>query len=209
MTIQIQYLGVQPYETTWQAMKEFTESRQEHTPDALWLVEHPPVFTQGLSGKAKHLLQPTNNIPVIQTDRGGQITFHAPGQLIIYILFDLKRAQIGVRTLVTLIEQSIIEYLQQLGITANARQDAPGVYVNQQKIASLGLKIRKQKSYHGLALNVNMDLSPFKFINPCGLAKMKMTQVSEQIQNTLPPSLAQAGEALSQILIKRLGASHL
>ena len=209
MTIQIQYLGVQPYETTWQAMKEFTESRQEHTPDALWLVEHPPVFTQGLSGKAEHLLQPTDNIPVIQTDRGGQITFHAPGQLIIYILFDLKRAQIGVRALVTLIEQSIIEYLQQLGITANARQDAPGVYVNQQKIASLGLKIRKQKSYHGLALNVNMDLSPFKFINPCGLAKMKMTQVSEQIQNTLPPSLAQAGEALSQILIKRLGASHL
>ncbi|MCF6345724.1 MAG: lipoyl(octanoyl) transferase LipB [Thiomicrorhabdus sp.] len=203
MTIQIQHLGLQPYETTWQAMKDFTESRQENTPDALWLVEHPPVFTQGLSGKAEHLLQQNDNIPVIQTDRGGQITFHAPGQLIIYVLLDLKRAKLGVRALVTLIEQSMIEYLQQLGITASARQDAPGVYVNQQKIASLGLKIRKQKSYHGLALNVDMDLSPFKFINPCGLVNMQMTQISEQLKDK-PPSLSQAGEALSQILIQRL-----
>ena len=208
MPIQIKTLGLQPYERTWQAMQTFTHERQDTTPDELWIVEHPAVFTQGLNGKAEHLLQTNHHIPIVQTDRGGQITFHAPGQLIIYILFDLKRAKLGVRALVTLIEESIIEYLSQLNISAQARADAPGVYVNQQKIASLGLKIRKQKSYHGLALNVNMDLSPFKLINPCGLARMQMTQIVEQI-NKSPPSLEQASQTLSQILVQRLQSSPL
>ncbi len=207
MAIKIQQLGLQPYEITWQAMKSFTETRQETTPDELWIVEHPAVFTQGLNGKAEHLLQSNHNIPIVKTDRGGQITFHAPGQLIIYILFDLKRAKLGVRALVTLIEQSIIDCLQQLDITANARQDAPGVYVNHQKIASLGLKIRKQKSYHGLALNVDMDLTPFQYINPCGLKAMQMTQLSNLLPT--PPTLLQVSHTLSQILLKRLSSSHL
>ncbi|VAW49803.1 Octanoate-[acyl-carrier-protein]-protein-N-octanoyltransferase, partial [hydrothermal vent metagenome] len=152
-------------------------------------------------------LNPSHNIPVVKTDRGGQITFHAPGQLIIYILFDLKRAKLGVRALVTLIEQSLIEYLQTLGLNAQARSDAPGVYIQNQKIASLGLKIRKQKSYHGLALNVDMDLTPFQYINPCGLKTMKMTQLSTLLPSA--PTLSQAGNTLSQILIKRLQPSYL
>ncbi len=208
MPIHIKTLGLQPYESTWQAMQTFTNERQDSTPDELWIVEHPAIFTQGLNGKAEHLLQTDHNIPIVQTDRGGQITFHAPGQLIIYILFDLKRAKLGVRALVTLIEESIIDYLSQLNIPAQARADAPGVYVNQKKIASLGLKIRKQKSYHGLALNINMDLSPFKLINPCGLVRMQMTQIVEQVKKN-PPSLEQAGQTLSQILVQRLKSSPL
>jgi lipoyl(octanoyl) transferase len=204
MSITIKTLGLQPYESTWQAMRDFTEQRQENTPDELWIVEHPAVFTQGLNGKAEHLLQTLHDIPLVQTDRGGQITYHGPGQLVIYVLFDLKRAKLGVRALVTLVEESIIEYLHQLGIMANARADAPGVYVNHQKIASLGLKIRKQRSYHGLALNVDMDLSPFKLINPCGLNGMLMTQLSDLLPVSNTQSLQQSGEALSTILKNRL-----
>ncbi|HIE40361.1 MAG TPA: lipoyl(octanoyl) transferase LipB [Thiomicrorhabdus sp.] len=207
MAINVQQLGLQPYQTTWQAMQEFTQLRQEDTPDELWIVEHPATFTQGLNGQDEHLLHQNHEIPIIKTDRGGQITFHAPGQLIIYILFDLKRAKLGVRALVTLIEQSIIDYLQQFNIAATARSDAPGVYVDQQKIASLGLKIRKQKSYHGLALNVDMDLTPFQYINPCGLKTMKMTQLANLLPK--PPTLLQTGNGLTQILIKRLTSSHL
>jgi lipoyl(octanoyl) transferase len=187
-------------------MRDFTEQRNDDTSDELWIVEHSAVLTQGLNGSPDHLLQPVHNIPIVQTDRGGQITYHGPGQLVIYILFDLKRAKLGVRALVTLIEESIIEYLQQLGITANARADAPGVYVNQQKIASLGLKIRKQKSYHGLALNIDMDLSPFTLINPCGLNGMQMTQLIDLVSAANNPSLQQAGRSLSQILKTRLTA---
>ncbi len=204
--MQIKQLGLQPYELTWQAMREFTELRQDDTPDELWIVEHPAVLTQGLNGKAEHLLQTLHNIPIVQTDRGGQITYHGPGQLVIYVLFDLKRAQLGVRALVTLIEASIIEYLHQLGIMANARADAPGVYVNQQKIASLGLKIRKQRSYHGLALNVDMDLSPFTLINPCGLNGMQMTQLSDLLPESSDQSLQKSGQILSNILKVRLTA---
>lgn len=204
MSIAIKTLGLQPYESTWQAMRDFTEQRQDNTPDELWIVEHPAVLTQGLNGKAEHLLQTLHDIPLVQTDRGGQITYHGPGQLVIYVLFDLKRAKLGVRALVTLIEESIIEYLHQLGIMANARADAPGVYVHQQKIASLGLKIRKQRSYHGLALNVDMDLSPFKLINPCGLNGMLMTQLSDLLPVSNTQSLQQSGEALSIILKNRL-----
>ena len=204
--MQIKQLGLQPYESTWQAMRDFTERRQDDTPDELWIVEHPAVLTQGLNGKAEHLLQPRHNIPIVQTDRGGQITFHGPGQLVVYVLFDLKRAKLGVRALVTLIEASIIEYLHQLGIMANARADAPGVYVNQQKVASLGLKIRKQRSYHGLALNVDMDLSPFTLINPCGLNGMQMTQLSDLLPESSYQSLQKSGQILSNILKARLTA---
>lgn len=202
--MQIKQLGLQPYESTWQAMRDFTEQRQDGTSDELWIVEHPAVLTQGLNGKAEHLLQTLHDIPLVQTDRGGQITYHGPGQLVIYVLFDLKRAQLGVRALVTLIEESIIEYLHQLGIMANSRADAPGVYVDHKKIASLGLKIRKQRSYHGLALNVDMDLSPFKLINPCGLNGMKMTQLSDLLPVSNTQSLQQSGKTLSKILKNRL-----
>ncbi|RUM92353.1 MAG: octanoyltransferase [Thiomicrospira sp.] len=184
MSLQIKYLGLQPYESIWEAMQRFTDERSDSTPDELWVVEHPPVFTQGLNGQAKHLqafaLQ--QNIPIIQTDRGGQVTYHGPGQIIIYALLDLKRAQLGVRDLVHRMENAIIEFLRSLGISAQARPDAPGVYVEGQKIASLGLKIRKQKSYHGLALNLDMDLTPFSWITPCGLEGIQMTQVSHFIQ---------------------------
>lgn len=209
MSITIKTLGLQPYESTWQTMRDFTDQRQDDTPDELWIVEHPAVLTQGLNGKAEHLLQTLHDIPLVETDRGGQITYHGPGQLVIYVLFDLKRAKLGVRALVTLIEESIIEYLHQLGIVALARADAPGVYVNQQKIASLGLKIRKQRSYHGLALNVDMDLSPFKLINPCGLSGMKMTQLSDLLAEPNTPSLQKSGQTLSNILKNRLTAFPL
>jgi len=202
MNIVIKQLGLQPYEATWQAMQDFTDNRTETTADEVWIVEHPAVFTQGLNGKAEHLLHATD-IPIVQTDRGGQITYHGPGQSIVYVLVDLKRAKLGVRALVTALENSIIEYLKQLGIDSSARADAPGVYVNGKKIASLGLKIRKQRSYHGLALNVSMDLTPFQTVNPCGLQGMLMTQISDYIAQENMPTTEQAGLVLSEIL-KRL-----
>lgn len=204
MTIVFKSLGLQPYETTWQAMQTFTNQRLDSTPDEIWFVEHPPVFTQGLNGKPEHLLQQTADIPIVQTDRGGQITYHAPGQVILYILVDLKRAKLGVRALVSLIEAAIVEYLQQHNIHSQARSDAPGVYVKDQKIASLGLKIRKQKSYHGLALNVAMDLTPFQCINPCGLNGMQMTQLHDLLPAENRPSTARVAEQLSAILIRHL-----
>lgn len=182
MQFKIKQLGLQPYEQTWQAMQDFTLQRNEHTIDEIWLVQHPAVFTQGLNGKAEHILQ-QSDIPIVQTDRGGQITYHAPGQAIVYVLLDLKRSGLGVRALVTELENAIIEYLKSLGIESNARKDAPGVYVNNKKIASLGLKIKKHRSYHGLALNVAMDLSPFNLVNPCGLQGMQMTQVQDELLN--------------------------
>lgn len=182
MQFKIKQLGLQPYEQTWQAMQDFTLQRNEHTIDEIWLVQHPAVFTQGLNGKAEHILQ-QSDIPIVQTDRGGQITYHAPGQAIVYVLLDLKRSGLGVRALVTELENAIIEYLKSLGIESNARKDAPGVYVNNKKIASLGLKIKKHRSYHGLALNVAMDLSPFNLVNPCGLQGMQMTQVQNELLN--------------------------
>lgn len=199
----IKSLGLQPYEQTWQAMQDFTDNRDATTADELWIVEHPPVFTQGLNGKAEHILQ-SSEIPIVQTDRGGQITYHAPGQLIIYVLIDLKRAKLGVRALVSALENSIIEYLSTYNINALARADAPGVYVDGQKIASLGLKIRKQKSYHGLALNINMDLSPFQLVNPCGLQGMKMTQLSQLLPEQKQPSVEQAGLVLARLLSKQI-----
>ncbi|KOE82939.1 lipoyl(octanoyl) transferase LipB [Vibrio aestuarianus] len=174
----VKRLGRQDYQPVWQAMHEFTDTRDETTPDQLWLVEHCPVFTQGQAGKAEHLLN-TGDIPVVQSDRGGQVTYHGPGQLVAYFLIDLRRKKLGVRDLVTNIENIVINTLQTYNINSAARPDAPGVYVDGKKICSLGLRIRKGCSFHGLALNVNMDLSPFLRINPCGYQGMEMIQVSE------------------------------
>jgi len=175
----IRYLGLQPYQQTWQAMSDFTRNRDQQSIDEIWLVEHYPVFTQGLAGKAEHLLHNTD-IPIVNSDRGGQITYHAPGQLIAYLLINIRRKAFNVRSLVSIIEQAIIALLADYQVTAFAKPDAPGVYVDGKKIASLGLKISKGCSFHGLALNVDMDLSPFLNINPCGYAGLEMTQCSEQ-----------------------------
>ncbi|MFS2059910.1 lipoyl(octanoyl) transferase LipB [Kosakonia cowanii] len=181
-TILIRNLGLQPYAPVSQEMHDFTDRRDDDTPDEIWLVEHPPVFTQGQAGKAEHVLA-AGDIPVIQSDRGGQVTYHGPGQQVMYVLINLKRRKIGVRELVTLLENTVINTLAQLDIVANARPDAPGVYVDGKKICSLGLRIRKGCSFHGLALNIDMDLAPFMRINPCGYAGMEMTQVSKLVEN--------------------------
>lgn len=157
-------------------MHHYTDQRDDQSRDEIWLVEHPPVFTQGQTGKAEHLLMP-GDIPVIQSDRGGQVTYHGPGQQVMYVLIDVKRRKLGVRQLVTILEETVIATLAEFGVTARARADAPGVYVGEEKICSLGLRIRKGCSFHGLALNVAMDLSPFLRINPCGYAGMSMTQL--------------------------------
>ncbi len=182
-TILIRNLGLQSYEPVSQQMHDFTDTRDDTTPDEIWLVEHYPVFTQGQAGKAEHVLAP-GDIPVIQSDRGGQVTYHGPGQQVMYVLINLKRRKIGVRELVTLLENTVINTLATQGIKAQARADAPGVYVQGKKICSLGLRIRKGCSFHGLALNIDMDLAPFMRINPCGYAGMEMTQVSQLTENT-------------------------
>ncbi len=174
----LKFLGLVEYNSTWQAMKEFTAARTGDTPDEIWLLQHPPVYTQGLAGKPEHLLR-ANDIPVIKIDRGGQITYHGPGQIVAYLLLDLRRWKLNVRGLVRLMEQSVIDLLAQHGVEAHGREDAPGVYVGDAKIASLGLKIKNGCCYHGIALNVNMDLSPFGFINPCGYAGLRVTQTSD------------------------------
>lgn len=176
--ILIRHLGLQPYEPVSQAMHDFTDTRDEDTADEIWLVEHYPVFTQGQAGKAEHVLA-AGDIPVVQSDRGGQVTYHGPGQQVMYVLLNLKRRKLGVRELVSALENTVVNTLAELGIEAYARPDAPGVYVAGQKICSLGLRIRKGCSFHGLALNIAMDLSPFRRINPCGYAGMEMVQVSD------------------------------
>ena len=159
-------------------MHHYTDQRDSLSRDEIWLVEHPPVFTQGQAGKAEHLLMP-GDIPVVQSDRGGQVTYHGPGQQVMYVLIDIKRRKLGVRQLVTALEETVIDTLAGFGVSARARADAPGVYVGEQKICSLGLRIRKGCSFHGLALNVAMDLAPFSRINPCGYAGMSMTQLQQ------------------------------
>lgn len=195
-------LGQQDYQTSWQAMSDFTNQRTAETVDQLWLVEHPPVFTQGQAGKAEHLLFP-GDIPVVQTDRGGQVTYHGPGQLVAYPLLDLRRLNIGVRELVTRIEQTIVATLAHYAIESAAKADAPGVYVNGDKIASLGLRVRRGCSFHGLALNVDMDLSPFGRINPCGYQGLAMTQIRDLMPN--PPNLAQVQDQLVTEFARKLG----
>ncbi len=174
----VKQLGRQDYHPIWQAMREFTDTRDETTIDQVWLVEHNPVFTQGQAGKKEHLIN-TGDIPVVQSDRGGQVTYHGPGQLVAYFLIDLRRKKLGVRELVTHIENLVINTLKAYDIESAARTDAPGVYVEGRKICSLGLRIRKGCSFHGLALNVNMDLSPFLRINPCGYQGLEMVQISQ------------------------------
>ena len=176
--MQIHNLGLRPYQEIWDAMRACTAARDADSADQIWLVQHPPVYTQGQAGKPEHLLAP-GDIPVIQIDRGGQITYHGPGQTVMYLLLDIRRAGIGIRALVSLIEESVIGYLQELGIRAQSRIDAPGVYVDGKKIASLGLRVRGGCTYHGVALNVDMDLEPFSRINPCGLVGMQMTQLRD------------------------------
>lgn len=192
----IRHLGLADYHATWQAMRDFTEARNGDTPDMLWVVEHPPVYTQGLAGKAEHVLNP-GNIPIVPIDRGGQITYHGPGQLVIYLLLDIKRAGVGVRPLVSMIENAVIALLADYGIAAEARADAPGVYVDGCKIASLGLKVRRGCTYHGVALNVDMDLAPFAGINPCGLRGMRMTQLRDL-------GVADAMEQVAEKLVSHL-----
>lgn len=177
-TLVVRHLGKQDYEPIWRAMHAFTDQRNEETLDEVWFVEHNPVFTQGQAGKTEHLLN-TGDIPVVQSDRGGQVTYHGPGQMVVYFLINIRRKKFGVRDLVTHIENLVINTLKAYNIDSAARPDAPGVYVDNKKICSLGLRIRRGCSFHGLALNVNMDMSPFLRINPCGYAGMEMAQVSQ------------------------------
>ncbi|WP_032094015.1 lipoyl(octanoyl) transferase LipB [Necropsobacter rosorum] len=181
--ILIRQLGVRDYQEIWHAMQDFTDQRDADSADEIWLVQHPPVFTQGSAGKPEHLLQ-RSAIPVVQSDRGGQITYHGPGQQVMYVLIDIKRRkaqghELNVRQLVTALEQSVVKTLADYGVQAYPKADAPGVYVNGKKICSLGLRIRKGCSFHGLALNINMDLSPFQNINPCGYAGLEMCQLAD------------------------------
>jgi len=174
----VRNLGRQPYASVWAAMKALTSARDASSADELWLVEHDPVFTQGLAGRPEHLLNP-GNIPVVQTDRGGQVTYHGPGQVVAYPLLDLPRRKTGVRQLVKGLEQAVINQLAGLGVAAGRKEKAPGVFVDGAKIASIGLKVRRGCTYHGLAFNIDMDLTPFSFINPCGFAGLHMTQVAD------------------------------
>lgn len=174
----IHSLGLVEYQPTWDAMRRFTAERTAETRDEIWLVQHPPIYTQGLAGRPEHLLHPTN-IPVVRTDRGGQVTYHGPGQIVAYLLLDMRRWKLTVRELVCLMEQAAIDLLGEFGVIAEGRKDAPGVYVNDAKIASLGLKIKNGCCYHGLALNVDMDLAPFANVNPCGHAGLRVTQCRE------------------------------
>ncbi len=173
----VRQLGLADYEPVWHAMQDFTSQRDENTVDELWLVQHPPVFTQGQAGKAEHVLAP-GDIPVVQVDRGGQVTYHGPGQLMIYPMIDLKRAGLGVRHLVTALEQTVVDLLREFDIQAASRKDAPGVYVNGRKVASVGLRVRRGASYHGMALNIDVDLEPFSRINPCGFSDLEVTDLT-------------------------------
>lgn len=205
MELIIRRLGRQSYQPVFDAMQRFTDQRTDDTIDELWLVEHDPVFTQGMNGKAEHLLAP-GNIPVVQVDRGGQVTYHGPGQVVIYLLINVRRQKGGIRALIDAIEQSIIQLLAAFDINAEVRSGAPGVYVGQCKVGSLGLRVRRGCSYHGLSLNVDMDLSPFQRINPCGFTGLQMTQLRDL---GIPVSMDQAGEDLLVRLAHNLDYDQL
>lgn len=195
-------LGLADYQATLTAMREYTDQRDSDSPDQLWLLQHPAVFTQGQAGKAEHLLAP-GDIPVVQVDRGGQVTYHGPGQWVVYLLVDLRRRSLGVRALVDLIEDALVSLLAEYGIPAAADPGAPGVYVDGRKIASLGLRVRRGCSYHGLALNVDMDLEPFSRINPCGYQGLEVTTMASLL-SAEPPDMTQVGEQLLAGLRARL-----
>lgn len=196
--------GRVPYEPTWRAMQDFTAQRDASTPDELWLVEHPPVYTLGQAGKAEHLLHVTD-IPLVKIDRGGQITYHGPGQVVGYLLLDLHRRGLKVREMVNLLEQALIDCIADYGLDARRKDGAPGVYIDGAKVAALGLRVKHGCSYHGLSLNVDMDLSPFTAINPCGYAGLKVIQTKDF---NVPLTPAQAGAQLSQYLQKQLDKQH-
>ena len=202
--MKIKEKGLQDYNSTWQEMVSFTENRNNHTEDELWTLEHRSVFTQGLSGKSEHLLKETE-IEVIKSDRGGQITYHGPGQLIVYCLIDIKRLGIGVKQMVSIIEKSIIDLLSDYSISSHKIPGAPGVYVDGSKIAALGLKVKRGKTYHGLSLNVDMNLSPYSLINPCGYKDLKITQMSNLTDNK--PDLDKIKEQLTDNLTKYVSRS--
>lgn len=197
-------LGVADYEPVWREMQAFTDSRDKQTPDQLWLVQHPPVFTQGQAGKAEHVLAP-GDIPVIQVDRGGQVTYHGPGQIVAYPLVDIRRKGIGVREFVNRIEESIIRVLSQYGVKGQRVAGAPGIYVDGNKVASLGLRVRRGCTFHGLAFNIDMDLEPFQRINPCGYAGLQVTQLSDLAVVTFE----QAEQRLVENLVQQLGYSEV
>ena len=206
MPIKIRHLGLTDFEETWHAMQQFTATRTTETPDELWLTEHSPVYSLGLN--RKHIRIPNNpDIPLVLTDRGGKITYHGPGQLILYVLLDLKRHQLNVRKLVSLLENAIINLLAEYGVHAIAKSDAPGVYVNDEKIASLGLRIKNNYCYHGLSFNINMDLKPFNAIDPCGYVGLKVTQTKDLNIDTTSHKM---GEQLIAMLLTKLadGRKH-
>ena len=207
-TLLIRHLGVLEYEAVWQAMSRFTDQRDEASQDELWLVQHPPVFTQGRAGKPEHLINP-GDIPVVQSDRGGQVTYHGPGQLILYPLIQLKRYDLSVRDLVSLLEQIVVEFLAGYAVTAYPKKEAPGVYTDNasgvsQKIASVGLRIRRGCSFHGVSINIDMDLSPFDRINPCGYQGLTMTQLREHTPDL--PSMAAIETSIASLIANKLGA---
>jgi lipoyl(octanoyl) transferase len=197
----IRRLGLVEYEPTWRAMQRFTNERDASTPDEIWFLEHPPVFTLGMNASPAHLLAP-GDIPVVQIDRGGQVTYHGPGQLVVYPLVDLRRAKLGVRDIVTALEKCVIQLAAEFGISAEARKEAPGIYVAGKKLGSVGIRVRRHSSYHGLAVNVNLDLEPFQRINPCGYQGLLMTQLSELGG---PSTVADAADALEPHLRRVLG----
>lgn len=200
----VRHLGIVPYEPTWQAMQAFTRARTETTPDELWLLQHPPVFTLGQAGKPEHLLHATT-IPVVRIDRGGQITYHGPGQWVAYLLLDLRRRPYKVRELVQRLEQAVIDLLADHGLQGDRRSGAPGVYVGEAKIAALGLRVSNGCTTHGLCLNVDMDLSPYAAINPCGYPGLAVTQLRDLVSGI---DMATVGEALVSHLQHCIGASH-
>jgi len=197
----VMHLGLAPYEPTWRAMQRFTDGRDPSTPDEIWMLEHPPVFTLGLNASREHLLSP-GDIPVVQIDRGGQVTYHGPGQLVIYPLIDLRRHALGVRQLVVALENAIIAYVGELGVAATGSRDAPGVYVEGAKLASIGLRIRRGASYHGLALNVSLDLQPFERINVCGHRGLGVTRLADLCAVS---DVRTAAQGLTRHLFRELG----
>ena len=197
----VKNLGDKPYVKTWQTMKSFTDSRDEFVADEIWFVQHPPVYTLGQAGKVEHLLT-TSDIPVVHSDRGGQVTYHGPGQLVCYLLLDVRRLQLGVRGLVTAIEKSIVHLINSYGVAAESKPEAPGVYVDGKKLAALGLRIRKGCSYHGLSLNVDMDLGPFLNINPCGFRGLEVVDMKGL---GIDRPMTEIMEELTDILIRQIG----
>lgn len=202
--LKLRRLGLRDYVPVWHEMQAFTDQRDENTPDELWLVQHPPVFTQGQAGKAEHVLAP-GDIPVVQVDRGGQVTYHGPGQIVAYPLLDIRRLGIGVRHFVNRIEEAIIRVLVQYGVDGQRLEGAPGIYVDGEKIASLGLRVRRGRTFHGLAFNINMDLEPFQRINPCGFEGLRVTQLSAFTD----VSLAEVENSLIESLAETLGYSQV